>query len=290
MQHRLQRLIGWRGHFDEDRFAFGVAPVHTVQHQAVKVNVQIGGRTRHWQARLDQRDRATVGLVSLQTRLIEQKTRDGAMQHLQHGRYQLGLRGLPLALIGVMLALLLWKSTLDVFSMIGLVMLMGLVTKNAILLVDFANQARKTGATVADALLEAGLTRMRPIVMTTAAMVFGMLPLPLPLPLALNDGAERRRRAASPDGPRDHRRRHHLDAADAGGGAGAVQLSGAGEKAQVGGSARHRGASRWRPRAAADAGRSGLNAMVVWEPISGGPYDHEDDHRDCRPAVRASQT
>jgi len=112
------------------------------------------------------------------------------MQHLQHGRYQLGLRGLPLALIGVMLALLLWKSTLNVFSMIGLVMLMGLVTKNAILLVDFANQARKTGATVADALLEAGLTRMRPIVMTTAAMVFGMLPLPLPLALALNDGGE----------------------------------------------------------------------------------------------------
>ena len=86
------------------------------------------------------------------------------------------------------LALLLWKSTLNVFSMIGLAMLMGLVTKNAILLVDFANQARKAGATVADALLEVGLTRMRPIVMTTAAMVFGMLPLPLAL--ALNDGGE----------------------------------------------------------------------------------------------------
>ena len=96
------------------------------------------------------------------------------------------MASLPLALIGVMLALLLWRSTLNVFSMIGLVMLMGLVTKNAILLVDFANQARKAGATVADALLEAGMTRMRPIVMTTAAMVFGMLPLAL----ALNDGGE----------------------------------------------------------------------------------------------------
>jgi len=85
-----------------------------------------------------------------------------------------------------MLALLLWRSTLNVFSMIGLVMLMGLVTKNAILLVDFANQMRRSGASVADALLQAGLIRMRPIVMTTMAMVFGMLPLAL----ALNDGGE----------------------------------------------------------------------------------------------------
>ena len=96
------------------------------------------------------------------------------------------MASLPLALVGVMLALLLWRSTLNVFSMIGLVMLMGLVTKNAILLVDFANQARKAGASVPDALLQAGLIRMRPIVMTTMAMVFGMLPLAL----ALNDGGE----------------------------------------------------------------------------------------------------
>ncbi|MCH7344785.1 efflux RND transporter permease subunit [Pelomonas sp. CA6] len=96
------------------------------------------------------------------------------------------MASLPLALIGVMLALLLWQSTLNVFSMIGLVMLMGLVTKNAILLVDFANHARKAGATVADALLQAGLIRMRPIIMTTAAMVFGMLPMAI----ALNEGGE----------------------------------------------------------------------------------------------------
>ncbi|RVT50475.1 efflux RND transporter permease subunit [Rubrivivax albus] len=96
------------------------------------------------------------------------------------------MASLPLALIGVMLALLVTRSTLNVFSMIGLVMLMGLVTKNAILLVDFANQARKAGASVRDALLEAGQIRMRPIIMTTAAMVFGMLPLAL----ALNDGGE----------------------------------------------------------------------------------------------------
>jgi hydrophobe/amphiphile efflux-1 (HAE1) family protein len=96
------------------------------------------------------------------------------------------MASLPLALIGVMLALLVTGSTLNLFSMIGLIMLMGLVTKNAILLVDFANQARKRGATVAEALLEAGQVRMRPIMMTTAAMVFGMLPLAL----ALNDGGE----------------------------------------------------------------------------------------------------
>ena len=91
------------------------------------------------------------------------------------------MASLPLSLIGVMLALLLWRSTLNVFSMIGLVMLMGLVTKNAILLVDFANHARRQGATVPQALLQAGLTRMRPIIMTTGAMVFCMLPLALAL-------------------------------------------------------------------------------------------------------------
>ncbi|MBC7732640.1 MAG: efflux RND transporter permease subunit [Bacteriovorax sp.] len=96
------------------------------------------------------------------------------------------MASLPLALIGVMLALLLTHSTLNLFSMIGLVMLMGLVTKNAILLVDFANHGRKAGLSMADALLQAGLVRMRPIMMTTAAMVFGMLPLAL----ALDEGGE----------------------------------------------------------------------------------------------------
>jgi multidrug efflux pump subunit AcrB len=96
------------------------------------------------------------------------------------------MASLPLALIGVMGALLLWNSTLNIFSMIGLVMLMGLVTKNAILLVDFANQARRAGADVVQALRQAGQIRLRPIVMTTAAMIFGMLPLAL----ALNDGGE----------------------------------------------------------------------------------------------------
>jgi multidrug efflux pump subunit AcrB len=96
------------------------------------------------------------------------------------------MASLPLALIGVMLALLFTRSTLNLFSMIGLVMLMGLVTKNAILLVDFANHGRRAGLGIVEALLQAGLVRMRPIIMTTAAMVFGMLPLAL----ALGEGGE----------------------------------------------------------------------------------------------------
>ncbi len=96
------------------------------------------------------------------------------------------MASLPLALIGVMLALLVTRSTLNLFSMIGLVMLMGLVTKNAILLVDFANHGRRNGLSVPEALLQAGLVRMRPIIMTTAAMIFGMLPLAL----ALDEGGE----------------------------------------------------------------------------------------------------
>lgn len=86
---------------------------------------------------------------------------------------------LPLALIGVMLGLMIGGSTLNMFSMIGFIMLMGLVVKNAILLVDNANQQVREGRNLYDALLEAGTTRFRPIIMTTLAMIFGMLPLAL---------------------------------------------------------------------------------------------------------------
>ncbi len=84
---------------------------------------------------------------------------------------------LPLALIGVLLALLITRTTLNIFSIIGFIMLMGLVTKNAILLVDFANQRVRAGLSVREALLEAGQVRLRPILMTTLAMIFGMLPM-----------------------------------------------------------------------------------------------------------------
>ncbi len=93
---------------------------------------------------------------------------------------------LPLSMIGVMLALALTRGTLNIMSMIGIIMLMGLVTKNAILLVDFVNQARQRGEEREQALVEGGQLRLRPIVMTTLAMIFGMLPTAL----ALGEGSE----------------------------------------------------------------------------------------------------
>jgi HAE1 family hydrophobic/amphiphilic exporter-1 len=108
------------------------------------------------------------------------------------------MSSLPLTLIGVVLALLAFRSTLNIFSIIGIVMLMGLVTKNAILLIDFAIRARegtlladgsrRDGMERTDALLHAAQVRLRPILMTTLAMIFGMLPLAL----ALSEGSEQR--------------------------------------------------------------------------------------------------
>ena len=88
---------------------------------------------------------------------------------------------LPLSLVGVLLALLITGDTLNMMSMIGVIMLMGLVTKNAILLIDNANARRLQGADRFTALVEAGAVRLRPIIMTTAAMIFGMLPIALAL-------------------------------------------------------------------------------------------------------------
>ena len=87
------------------------------------------------------------------------------------------MASLPLSLSGVIIALLITHTTLNLFSMIGFIMLMGLVTKNAILLVDFANQGIRAGKPPREALLEAGQVRLRPILMTTMAMIFGMLPM-----------------------------------------------------------------------------------------------------------------
>ncbi len=93
---------------------------------------------------------------------------------------------LPLSMIGVFLAMLATRGNMNIMSMIGVIMLMGLVTKNAILLIDNANQRRAEGMSRADALITAGEIRLRPIVMTTLAMVFGMLPLGM----ALGEGSE----------------------------------------------------------------------------------------------------
>jgi HAE1 family hydrophobic/amphiphilic exporter-1 len=98
------------------------------------------------------------------------------------------MTSLPLTLIGVVLALLMFRSTLSMFSIIGVVMLMGLVTKNAILLVDFAIRMREQGMHRTEALLLAAKVRLRPILMTTLAMIFGMVPLAF----ALTEGSEQR--------------------------------------------------------------------------------------------------
>ncbi len=83
---------------------------------------------------------------------------------------------LPLAVVGAFVALFLMGWPVGIVTMLGIILLMGLVTKNAILLVDRANQLRDEGMAVKEALLEAGRMRLRPILMTTAAMILGMLP------------------------------------------------------------------------------------------------------------------
>jgi HAE1 family hydrophobic/amphiphilic exporter-1 len=87
------------------------------------------------------------------------------------------LFSLPVAIIGALLALAWAGENLSIYSIIGMIMLMGLVAKNAILLVDFTNKLKEEGRTVIEALVEAGKERLRPILMTTISMVFGMIPL-----------------------------------------------------------------------------------------------------------------
>jgi len=89
------------------------------------------------------------------------------------------LFSIPLAIIGALLALGLTMQTLNIFSILGMIMLVGLVGKNAILLVDFTNQMKADGHNTVEALILAGKVRMRPILMTTFSMIFGMLPIAL---------------------------------------------------------------------------------------------------------------
>src|SRR5919202_746814 len=95
---------------------------------------------------------------------------------------------LPVALVGAFGALILTGNTFNLFSMIGIIMLMGLVATNAILVVDFTNTLRGRGLARNAAIMEAGPTRLRPIVMTTCTVVFSMIPLAL----KLEEGAESR--------------------------------------------------------------------------------------------------
>jgi HAE1 family hydrophobic/amphiphilic exporter-1 len=99
---------------------------------------------------------------------------------------------IPVALVGGLGALALTGQTLNMFSMIGILLSLGLVTKNAILLVDRANDQRAKGLSAREAILEAGPTRLRPILMTTLTMVLGMTPLAL----AIGAGSEIRQSMA----------------------------------------------------------------------------------------------
>lgn len=86
---------------------------------------------------------------------------------------------LPLSIVGAMLGLLITQSDFGVISLIGLIFLIGLLDKNALLLMDYANQLRRQGKSREDAILETGMVRLRPIIMTTASTIFGMLPIAL---------------------------------------------------------------------------------------------------------------
>lgn len=89
------------------------------------------------------------------------------------------LFAIPLSFIGALLALALTNNTLNIFTILGIIMLIGLVCKNAIMLVDYTNQRRAAGESIRDALIQANHARLRPILMTTIAMVFGMFPIAL---------------------------------------------------------------------------------------------------------------
>ncbi|MDQ5929924.1 MAG: hypothetical protein QG594_1705, partial [Bacteroidota bacterium] len=89
------------------------------------------------------------------------------------------LFAIPLSFIGALLALALTNNSLNIFTILGIIMLIGLVCKNAIMLVDYTNQRRAAGETIRTALIQANHARLRPILMTTIAMVFGMFPIAL---------------------------------------------------------------------------------------------------------------
>jgi multidrug efflux pump subunit AcrB len=95
---------------------------------------------------------------------------------------------IPLAACGAFLALFITRSTFDLFSMIGCVMLMGLATKNSILLIDFAIEEQKKGVSRIDALIKAGDSRLRPILMTSFALIAGMIPVAI----GLNEASKQR--------------------------------------------------------------------------------------------------
>ena len=99
------------------------------------------------------------------------------------------LLSVPLAVFGAMVSLFVFGQSLNIYSQIGLIMLVGLVTKNSILIVEYANQLRARGREVMQAVVEASTIRLRPILMTSFATIFGVLPIAI----GLGAGAEARR-------------------------------------------------------------------------------------------------
>ena len=99
------------------------------------------------------------------------------------------LLSVPLALVGSLISLFVFRQSLNIYSQIGLVMLIGLVTKNSILIVEFANQLRERGVALFDAVMQASRIRLRPILMTSFAIIFGVLPIAI----GLGAGGEARR-------------------------------------------------------------------------------------------------
>ncbi len=122
---------------------------------------------------------------------------------------------MPMGLIGVVAALLLTRTPISVVVMIGAIMLAGIVVNNGIVLVDLIGRLRRGGATVREAIVEAGQVRLRPILMTTTTTVLGLLPLAM----GRGDGAE----IMTPARGHRHRRPHALHRAHPGGAAGALQ-------------------------------------------------------------------
>jgi multidrug efflux pump len=99
------------------------------------------------------------------------------------------LFAVPLAVFGALLTLFIFRETLNIYSQIGLIMLVGLVTKNSILIVEFSNQLRERGKSAVEAVVEAATIRLRPILMTSFSTIFGVLPIAI----GLGAGAESRR-------------------------------------------------------------------------------------------------
>jgi len=91
------------------------------------------------------------------------------------------MTALPLAIVGALIALAITHQSINMMTLIGFVMLLGLVTKNSILLIDYAQRLMRQGLNINDAITKAGLVRLRPILMTTFALIAGMLPLALGL-------------------------------------------------------------------------------------------------------------